>query len=266
MNETLLNISEIIIVLLSTVLVRPKFWKQRKELRNIDIVTCIIVQLFLYMLCLLLILLGLVNSKLIFFNGYIIFAIITFSVNILFGNYLLTGGSLLNTFKSKNFLISCCVLLVFSILTFVLNKQFSQVVVTTTETETKRNLEAVLLDDTIAMERSDIVKATKLMVNVDVFYNSYASNGRIIYWFSDDAAVILHDNTAWIKEYNHALLFLKLHKQIGFVVDDENHLYQAYAIIKYKNFKFYVDHYTLYDCEKDEFIDYDTLPTWATNK
>lgn len=211
---------------------------------------------------------GLLHDDLVFFNGFTISAIVALIVNICLGNFAFWPLNWSAIFKRKNVLIPCCVLVVFSILTIVLNVQFAKVTVPTTKTEPEI-LETILEDESITIKRKDLLA----LANTDLSsFEAYASNGKIIYWDTDserkvDTAIIFQGNKCFVKRYDkeYPSLF-EPHKEIGYVVNDENHLYLAFAIIKYKDFHFYVDHYALYDYENDELIECKNLPTWATNK
>lgn len=265
-------IISVMIVVSSTLLVRPSFWKIIQEKMALPkncstspIIAILICQIFVALTYFILFIIG-IDYDLFFFNGFTIAAIVALIVNICMGNYAL-AFDWSDVFKRKNIIATFCVLIVFSVLTIVLNVQFSKVNVPTTEIEAE-NLEDVLLDETISIERADIVKAIKLIEDPESSCQSYSSNERTIYWFSSDStAVILYDNKAFVKEYDTDYLpSLKFYKKVGHVVDDDNRLYRAFAIVKYKDFKFYVDHYSLYDYANGELIECEKLPTWATNQ
>lgn len=279
MNKTLARILAIIIAVSSTLLVRPTFWKicfkkmPLPEGTNLIFLTAVIIGqlLILGIIFCIFFFSALFDSKLIFFNGSTVFAIVVFLVNIWLGNYILSATvqfGLTNAFKGKNFLITFCVLVVFSVLTIVLNVQFAKVTVPTTKTEAE-NLGTILEDESIAIEKKDLLTLANTNTS---FLKTYASNGKIIYWDANserkvNTAVILQGNKCFVKRYDKKYpSLLESHKEIGYILDDKDHLYRAYAIIKYRNFKFYVDHYTLYDYENDELIECKNLPTWATNK
>lgn len=275
MNETLVIIIPIIIAVVSTLLARPTFWKicfkkmPLPEDSTPNIITCMLFcQIFVGAFLFIILFIGLINDDLVFFNGFTISAIVALIVNICLGNFAFWPLNWSAIFKRKNVLISCCVLVVFSILTIVLNVQFEKVTVPTTKTEAE-SLETILEDESIAIERKDLLA----LANTDLSsFEAYASNGKIIYWDANserkvNTAIILQGNKCFVKRYDRDYpSFLESHKEIGYVVNDENHLYLAFAIIKYKDLHFYVDHYTLYDYENDELIECKNLPTWATNK
>lgn len=275
MNKTLIIIG-IILGIASTLLVRPRFWKIIRKKAPIPencssisaIINILFFQIWIGAAYWAFLVHGLTSFDL-RFNILTTIAIIALVVNIVFGNYALSNDtSCLPAFRKKNVLISCCVLVVFFVLTIIFNVQFSRVAVPTTKWEDE-SLESILQDESIAIPRKDLLE----LVNTNTSsFEPYASNSKIIYWDANSerkiaTAIILQGNKCFVKKYDYrAPSLYESKKEIGFVVDDENHLYQAYAIIKYKAFKFYVDHYTLYDYDKDECIDYDTLPVWAINQ
>lgn len=259
----------IIIGISSTILIRPNFWKNRKQINDANIIITFLLHFCITIVFLEAFMGGFFDSELVFFSPFMIVAIILLLVNLILANHVLTGNITV-TLKRKNFLISCCILIIFSILTIILKVQFAKVAVPTNKVLDK-SLESILLDDKISIKRKDLLKVTKTDLSSSY---SYSSNGRIIYWINNternkDCCIIFHNNICFVKEYKNnstPSLFPNSYKEIGFVINDDNKLYRAYAIIKYKDFKFYVDHYVLYDYEDNQFVQYDSLPTWATNK